>query len=56
MAQDPFDGRDHPRLLEDVDDERLAAEQQELLGKRASDPFAEAPASTTIPIFMRPSM
>ena len=40
---DPLDGRDDPRLLEDVDDERLAAEQQELLGERAPDAFADPP-------------
>src|SRR6478736_9494008 len=40
---DPFYGRDDPRLLEHVHDERLAAEQQELLGERAPDALPDAP-------------
>ena len=40
---DPLDVGDQPRLLEHVDDERLAAEQQELLWERPPDALADPP-------------
>ena len=40
---DLLDLRDQPRLLEHVDDERLATEQQELLGERSPDALADPP-------------
>ena len=40
---DPVDIGDDARLLEDVDDEWLATEQEELLRERAADAFPDAP-------------
>ena len=39
---DRVDVGDDAGLLEHVDEQRLAAEQQELLGERAPDPLADA--------------